>query len=415
MLKPATEFDVLIIGASYGGAHTAVGLRQAGFTGSIGLIGDEAWAPYERPPLSKAFFMGKLEADRLWLRHEDFWAAQNISLLTGLRVETVDPEARCVRLGDGRRVGYRKLVWAAGARARRLTGGQPVHALRTLDDVSGIQSALIRAAMQPAQLAIIGAGYIGLELAAAARTLGHDVVVAEALPRVLARVTSAPVSQFYQDLHQRHGVRLELGQPGTHISADGLCLPDGRLAPAQVVVAGIGVVANIEPLRDAGIACDEAAGGIRIDASCQTSHEDILALGDCAAHPNPYAPAGRLVRLESVPNAIEQAKVVVHNLMGAPKPYDALPWFWSDQYDIKLQAAGLAMAYDDLCERRSDDGASLSVGYWRGDQLIAIDTLNRVADFMAAKILISQRAKVDRAAFADPAVSLKSLITAVPA
>ncbi len=374
------------------------------------MVGDEACPPYERPPLSKAHFMGKLETERLWLRKDDFWPSQDIDLLTGLRVEAVDPQARRVTLSDGRPLRYGKLVWAAGARARRLTGAQPVHALRTLTDVAGIQAALARTPAQPAHLAIIGAGYIGLELAAAARTLGFGVTVAEAQPRVLARVTSPPVSQFYQGLHRRHGVMLELGQPGTVVTENGLSLADGREVAAQVIVAGIGVIANIEPLRDAGIVCDDVTGGVHVDAFCQTSDRHILALGDCATHPNPYAPSARPVRLESVPNAIEQAKVVVQSLTGARKAYDSLPWFWSDQYDTKLQTAGLAVDYDDIRERRSDDGSSLSVGYWRGPCLVAIDTINRVADFMAAKALITRRSPVDKALFSDPSVMLKNLM-----
>lgn len=408
------ERDVLIVGGGHAGAMAAIGLRQNGFSGSIAMVGEEAALPYERPPLSKAYLNGSLEQHRLYLRKAEFWQERGIDVRLGTTVTHLNAQDRNATLSTGETIQFNWCIIATGGRARPLPvpGADlaGVHYLRTLTDVDGI-----RASLTPgARLAVVGGGYIGLEVAASARKLGHEVTLVEALDRVLARVTSPVVSRFFESKHTAEGVNILLNTGVTAIEgADGrvtgVRLSTGEVLPADAVVVGIGIIPNCELAIETGLACDN---GIVVDELCRTANPNIFAIGDVARHPNVFAPGP--LRLESVPNAVDQAKTVVGVITGNPVPYADLPWFWSDQYDIKLQSAGLAIDYDDIVVRGSPEASPFSACYLRDGTLIAIDCINSIKDFMAAKKLIASRAKPDRAQLADPAVALKDL-AAVPA
>jgi len=403
------ERDVLIVGAGHAGAMAAIGLRQNSFSGSIAMVGDEAALPYERPPLSKAYLTGALEQHRLYLRKAEFWQERDIDVRLNTAVAHLNAQERTATLANGEVIRFNWCILATGGRARPLPvpgADLPgVHYLRTLADVDGI-----RASLKPgARLAVIGGGYIGLEVAASARKLGHEVTLIEALDRVLARVTSPVVSRFFEAKHRAEGVdvRLNIGVAAIEGSAQvtGVRLSSGEVVPADAVVVGIGIIPNCELAIEAGIACDN---GIVVDELCRTANPEIFAIGDVARHPNVFAPGP--LRVESVQNAVDQAKTVVGVITGNPVAYADLPWFWSDQYDIKLQSAGLAIDYDEIVVRGSPDASPFSVCYLRGGTLIAIDCINSIKDFMAAKKLITSKAAPDRARLADPAVALKDLM-----
>lgn len=405
------DLEVLIVGGGHAGAMAAIGLRQKGFQGSIAIVGDEPVPPYERPPLSKAYLAGGVEEHRLYLRKPDFWSERHISLYPATSVTHLDAAEHTAQLSNGRTVRFRWCILATGGRVRRLSCSGAdlpgVHYLRTLADVDGIRSSL----KPGSQIAVIGGGYIGLEVAASARKLGHQVTLIEALDRVLARVTSPVVSRFFETKHRNEGVNVLLNTAVKAIEGDGrvigVRLENGELVPADVVVVGIGIMPNSELAERAGIACDN---GIIVDDLCRTAVPSILAIGDCARHPNRFAP--QPLRLESVQNAVDQAKTAVSVILGSPEPYADLPWFWSDQYDIKLQTAGLALDYDDMVVRGSPLAAPFSVFYLRQGRLIAVDSVNSIKDFMAAKRLIPAQAMPDRAFLADPECALKDLVAA---
>lgn len=406
-----TDYDIVIAGAGQAAAQCAQSLRQGGFPGSIAMIGDEDAAPYERPPLSKEYLAGKREATRLALRKPEYWVEKQVNLLTGQRVTIVDRAAQSLTLDDGARVGYGRLVWATGGRPRRLScpgaGLAGVHAIRTIADIDALKADLVPGA----RVVIVGGGYIGLETAAVLRALGHEVAVLEAQERLLARVTSPPVSAFYAGLHRRHGVDVRLSAQVSALRGEGRVraveLSDGSLIQADIVIVGIGIIPNVEPLALAGLPCPN---GVVVDALCRTQDPSILSIGDCALHPNAFA--GRAIRLESVQNAVDQGKVAADTLLGLEKPYAALPWFWSDQYDVKMQAVGLAMDYDQVLVRGDAAAPGFSVLYLRGGRLIAIDCLNNARDFIQAKALITGGKLIDAARAADPAVELKAVIDA---
>ncbi|MCH8684702.1 NAD(P)/FAD-dependent oxidoreductase [Pedomonas mirosovicensis] len=413
-MTTAAERDVLIVGAGHAAAMVAVGLRQKGFGGSILMVGEEAALPYERPPLSKAYLAGKLEPHRLFLRKAEFWQERAVEVRTQTTITRLDPSARTATLSTGEAIRYGWCILATGGRVRPLPcpGAHlpGVHYLRTLVDVDGI-----RASLTPgARLAVIGGGYIGLEVAASARKLGHEVTLIEALDRVLARVTSPVVSRFFEAKHQAEGVDVRLNTAVAAIEGEtrvtGVALACGEVIPADVVVVGIGILPNCELAQDAGLACDN---GIMVDDLCRTADPRILAIGDVARHPNRYAPGGP-VRLESVQNAVDQAKTAVSVILGAPEPYADLPWFWSDQYDIKLQTAGLALDYDEIIVRGTPDAAPFSVLYLRAGRVVAIDCINSIKDFMAGKKLVTAGLEPDRTLLCNPAFPLKDLM-AVPA
>ena len=406
--------DILVLGAGQAGAQLAISLRQGGHTGSILLAGDEPDLPYERPPLSKEYLVGERDAASLALRPAAFWEQRSVTLRLGDRAVAVDPGAHRVRFASGTAVTYGHLVWAAGGRPRPLplpgADCAGVHALRTRADVDRLRAALA----DGTQVAIIGAGYIGLEVAPALLKLGKPVVVLESQERGLARVTCPEVSAFYAAEHRARGVDLRTGvrlervlSTAGHVS--GLRFADGTPDLAcNLLVAAIGIEPSVELLQAAGADC---SNGVEVDSFCHTSLPDIYAIGDCANHVNRYA-AGARVRLESVPNAVEQAKVVAAALLGRPVPYAALPWFWSNQFDIKLQTVGLNHGYDDVVLRGTPATRSFSAVYLREGRVVALDCINAPRDFAQGKALVERGLAPPRALLADDRVPLKTLADA---
>jgi 3-phenylpropionate/trans-cinnamate dioxygenase ferredoxin reductase subunit len=404
------HFDTLIVGGGHAGASAAASLRQLGYEGSVAILGAEPEAPYERPPLSKDYLSGEKAFDRLLIRPEAFWAERKIELLLGRTAERVAPLEHQVTTADGATFSYGHLIWATGGRPRRLSCAGAdlvgVHSVRTRSDVDQMASEL--AAVQ--QVVIIGGGYIGLEAAAVLSKLGKSVVLLEALDRVLARVAGEPLSRFFEAEHRAHGVDLRLGAAVDCIleeggRATGVKLADGQVLPAQMVIVGVGVIPAVEPLLDAGAA---GGNGVWVDAQCRTSLSDVFAIGDCALHANRFA-EGADIRLESVQNANDQAKVAARAIVGDPIAYDAIPWFWSDQYDLKLQTIGLLTGHDAWVVRGDPASRSFSVVYLRGDVICAIDCVNAVKDYVQARKLIVEETSINRALLGDAGVPLKDI------
>lgn len=402
---------IVIAGAGHAAGQLVASLKQQDFLGQIVLAGDEPWLPYQRPPLSKKFLAGEVPAERLFLKPESFYDDPRVDVRLGTSITAIDREAKCLRVDRGDDIDYDKLVLATGSRARTLDVAghdlEGVHYLRNIADVRDITSAL----GSSRHLAIIGAGYIGLEVAAVTRTLGHDVTVVEMEDRVMSRVVSPEISDFYQIEHANHGVKLRLG---TRVAAlcgkkrvEGIETLEGEIIPADLVVVGIGIVANTGLASAAGLTVDD---GIVVDDRCRTSDPDIYAVGDCTRHPNPLY--GRELRLESVHNAVEQAKTAAGNLCGKESRYAQVPWFWSDQYDLKLQIAGLSEGYDDVVIRGNPAERSFACLYLKDKRLIAADAVNAPRDFVQSKTLIADgvRISADRLANADK--SLKELAAA---
>lgn len=404
---------IIIIGAGQAGCQAAVSLRADGWDGPILMLGDEPWYPYERPPLSKAVLSGELSPERTFLRKPDFYAQKGIEVRLETAVTRIDPATRQVALADGSQLPYHQLLIATGAVVRRLTipgSNLPgIHYLRTMADAEAL-----RAAIAPGvRVAIVGAGYIGLEVAASARKLGAEVTVVEAAERVMARVTSPPVSTFYAEEHRAHGVKLILGAGVAGIEGEyrvtGLRLADGGLVEADIVVVGIGVMPNDVLARTAGIACDN---GIIVDDCGRTDIPGIFAAGDVTNHPN--ALLGGRLRLESVQNAISQGQAVAKAMLGVSQPYAEIPWFWSDQFDLKLQIAGLSRATDQAIVRGDVGSRKFSVIYLRDGRFVAIDAINQPRDFMQGRKLLQQARNLDPAGAADPAVALIDCAAAAP-
>ncbi len=402
------HFDVIIVGAGHGGAQTAVQLRQMGFAGSIALIGEEADYPYERPPLSKDFLSGDKEFARMLLRPIAFWADRDITVLTGVCVTGVDAAARTLTTDGGESFGYGDLVWATGGAARRLSCAghdlSGIHAIRTHADVVALHAELAGAK----RIAIVGGGYIGLEAAAVLAKMGKTVTVLEALDRVLARVAGPVLSAFYETEHRAHGVTIHTGVAVTAIAgidgrATGVVLADGTTVAADLVIVGIGIVPAIAPLTAAGAA---VGNGVQIDDHCRTSLAHVFAIGDCALHANSFA-GGANIRLESVQNANDMASTVARALTGNPRPYHAVPWFWSNQYDLRLQTMGLSLGHDATVLRGDPALRSFTVIYLRGGHVIALDCVNAVKDYVQGKALVEAGTMVDPAALADPELPLK--------
>ena len=389
--------DVLIVGAGHGGTQAAIALRQQGFEGSIVMAGREPDLPYERPPLSKEYLAGDKTFERITIRPAAFWAERDVTLLLGTSVRKIDPEAHEAVLSGDRTIGYGTLIWAAGGDARRLScpGAQlaGVHAVRTKADVDRLKSELDAGARRAV---VIGGGYIGLEAAAVLRKFDCQVTVVEAQERVLNRVAGEDLSHFFEEEHRRQGVEVRLGTGVTALQGDGekvtgVELEDGSVLPAEIVIVGIGIVPSVGPLIAAGAA---GANGVDVSDICRTNLPDIYAIGDCAAHANPFAD-GAVIRLESVQNAHDMAATVARAICGEKQPYDALPWFWSNQYDLKLQTAGLSMGYDTTVLRGDPDSRSFSVIYLKDGRVIAADCVNKVKDYVQARKLVEARAVID--------------------
>lgn len=409
------HYDTLIVGAGQGGVQVATDLTKVGYRGSIGLLSAETVLPYERPPLSKGYLTGEERQQDFQFRTEGYWQKSRVDLLLGSPVESLTDKKE-VMLTDGTVIGYENLVWAAGGRARRLPiPGADLDGVSTIRNIADIDQ-LKRRAGTASSAVIIGGGYIGLETAAAFRKLGLRVTVLEVLERLLARVTSPVVSDFYLREHRAHGVdvRLESGVSelrGHHGALQEVVLADGSVLPAQIAVIGVGIQPNIEPLERAGASC---GNGVEVDEFCRTSLTNVYAIGDCASHANPYAVSPR-VRLESVQNAVEQARVVVSDIIGAPHPYAAAPWFWSNQYDVKLKTVGVLTGYDLAVTRGDPDSDSFSVAYLKDGTLLAIDCINAFRDFAQARALVEDRAAVDPAALADATNPIRNSATVTAA
>ncbi|WP_363182211.1 NAD(P)/FAD-dependent oxidoreductase [Sphingomonas quercus] len=402
---------MLIVGAGHGGAQAALALRQAKFAGSIAIVGDEPEPPYERPPLSKDYLAGDKPFERILIRPAGFWGERDVALLLGRRVTAIDPEARRVTTADGATIGYGRLIWAGGGAPRRLScaGGDlaGVHAIRTRADVDRLIAEL------PAtrRVVVVGGGYIGLEAAAVLTKSGKQVTLVEALDRVLARVAGPALSRFYEEEHRRHGVDLRLsaavaGIEGADGRATGVRLADGAVLPAEMVIVGIGIVPAVAPLLAAGAA---GGDGVTVDDHCRTSLPDIFAVGDCAAHANRFAD-GAVIRLESVQNANDQATTAARFIAGQPQPYDAIPWFWSNQYDLRLQTVGLSGGHDAAVLRGDPATRAFSLVYLKEGRVIALDCVNATRDYVQGRALILGRVHPDPAALADAQVPLKSLV-----
>ena len=389
-MKSSVE-NVIIIGASHAAADAISTLRRAGWTGSITLVGDETELPYQRPPLSKGYYKGEVAVEKLAIRNADYYTTAKVDLYLGRRAESINRDEKHIVLDGGERLEYNHLILATGTRARYLPvdgGDLPcIKYLRTVADVDDIKNSL----SADAKLLIVGGGYIGLEVAASAVKQGNRVTVLEAMDRVLARVTSPVVSEFYQNMHSQEGVDIRLNarlDKFQQIDDQYLALlADGEQLEFDCAIVGIGVIPNIELAEDAGLACDN---GIIVDEFTRTADPFIYAVGDCSNHPNLIYQ--RRIRLESVPNAAGQAKTAALAICGQDQAYDQLPWFWSDQYDVKLQTAGLLEGYDDYQVDGDIASGKFSVSYFCNGKLIALDALNSPAAFMKSKKLILQAA-----------------------
>ena len=400
---------LLIIGASYAGVQAAISAREQGYTAAIRIVADELHLPYLRPPLSKAYLSGSVEDHSLFLRGEPFFAALQIELVLGKRAVQIDRATQSVALDDGSLLQYETLLLATGSRARRLAvpgaDSAEIVYLRTLDDALALKPRLAAAKA----VVIIGGGFIGLEVAATAAKAGKTVTLLEAAPRLLERAVAPGISQFLLALHQRHGVDVRLNQTVHAISAaaDGshvVTSASGDVASGDLIVAGVGGIANDEIARDAGIAC---SNGIDVDDCGRTDAPDIYAAGDCANHHSRHA--RRRVRLESVQNATDQGKAVGHAVAGKPEAYDSVPRFWSDQYDVKLQIVGLSEPQDIPIIRGDVDQGRFSVFYFRSSVLCAVDSINKPGDQMIARRLIASAISPTLEQAADPAFNLKTL------
>jgi 3-phenylpropionate/trans-cinnamate dioxygenase ferredoxin reductase subunit len=401
---------VIIVGAGQAGYQTAESLRQEGYEGPITLIGEEPTPPYSRPPLSKAYLQGKTDRDRLQFRPKEYYADKDIDLRLNTRVESIDREAKTVSLADGSTLSYEKIVLVTGARTRTLpipgADLEGIFTLKTLEDVDQIEARLEKAE----QVVVVGAGFIGLEFAAVARKMDKSVTVLEAAPRVMGRVVTEQLSHYFENYHREQGVDIVCNAFADSFSGkDGAVTEvnckDGSSYPAQLVVVGIGVIANTELAEAAGLEC---ANGIVVNGQCQTSDPDIYAAGDCAVFEHPFA--GKTVRLESVQNASDQGRVVAASIAGKDTVYDAVPWFWSDQFDLKLQMVGLQEGCDKTVIRGDMENKKFSMYHFRGDELRSIDSINKPADHMQGRKLLTAGVSPSVEQVEDESFKLVSLL-----
>jgi 3-phenylpropionate/trans-cinnamate dioxygenase ferredoxin reductase subunit len=401
--------SAVIIGGSHAAVQLVISLRQNGWEGQITVVSEEPHMPYHRPPLSKAYLAGDSSEEQLALRAPAAYEKLDVNFMLGVSVTRIDTQAYKLELDNNQTLPFSKLALCTGARARPLpipgADLQGVHYLRTMDDVGGIQ----QSAASAKTAVIIGGGYIGLETAASLRKLGIAVTILETESRLLKRVASETTSEFYLRLHQQHGTDIRCNTMATAIEGDaavtGVVCGDGNKISADMVIIGIGVIPNTELACDAGLDVDN---GVLVNEFAQTSHRDIVAAGDCTNHPNPMLKTR--LRLESVPNATEQAKAAAASICGIEKQYAELPWFWSDQYDVKLQIAGMNQGYTDAVIRGDSGSSSFSVFYLKDNLILAADCINRPKDFMLAKKLIMQGKPTEAAALADETTELKTLM-----
>lgn len=406
------RYDAVIVGAGHAGAQAAIGLRQQGFAGTIALIGREPLPPYERPPLSKEYLAGEKTFERIMIRPEQFWADKGVTLILSTSVTKIDPAAQQVTLSTGGTLGYGDLIWAAGGDARRLScpgaGLAGVHAVRDRADVDRLMADLADGARR---FVVIGGGYIGLEAAAVLTKLDCEVVLVEALDRVLNRVAGPELSQFFHTEHRAHGVDLRLGVGIDSILGDGTKVTGVKLATGEEmacdgVIVGIGIVPAIGPLIAAGAA---GSNGVDVDSCCRTTLPHVYAIGDCAAHANAFAD-GAVIRLESVQNANDMANTAAKAICGVEEAYHALPWFWSNQYDLKLQTAGLNLGFDSTVLRGDPATRSFSVIYLKAGRIVAVDAVSNTKDYVQGRKLVEAGAIIAPADLADTSRQLKELV-----
>ncbi|MGI5460953.1 NAD(P)/FAD-dependent oxidoreductase [Streptomyces sp. CA-249302] len=406
---PAGYFDCLIVGAGHAGAQAAITLRQTGSEGSIGLLGGEHVLPYERPALSKEYLAGKKRFDQLLLRPAEFWPGQSVTLLLGRQAVAVDAETRTVGCADGTTIDYGDLIWCAGGTPRALScPGHDLSGVHTIRDKADCDR-LIRALPDSRRIVVIGGGHIGLEAAAVLGGLGKEIVLVEALDRVLARVAAEPVSRFYEAEHRAQGVRLLLGRGVTELlgrggAVRGARLTDGTVLPADQVVVGIGIEPATGPLRRAG--AEEAPGGagVLVDDLCRTSLPSVYCAGDSAVMRD-----GPGIRIESRQNATEQAATAAKAISGRPEPLRLLPWFWSHQYDLRLQTVGLSLGHDRTVLRGNPDSRRFSLVYLRDGAVVALDCVNQPRDYLQGRGLVAAGARVAPELLADERLPLKEI------
>ncbi len=416
MTEKETHADVVIVGASHAGSEAASRLRQGGFAGSIALLGAESYLPYQRPPLSKAFLAGETTADNLAIRSAESYVKAKIDFYPSTQVETIDRASHRLHLASGNWFDYGKLILATGGRPRRLTipGSdlKGLHYMRSIADVDALRPDFTSGS----RLVIVGGGYIGLEVAAVAVKHGLDVEIVEFAPRVLARVAGPELSAFYEAAHTAAGVKLRLntGVDAFEASASdpdrvgAVRCGDGTILPADLVLVAVGLIPNTELAALSGL---EMGNGIKVDEYGQTSDPDILAVGDCVEFPLPFI-GGARIRLESVPSALEIARAAASRINNAPKPYGLVPWFWSDQYNLKLQSVGLSQGHDQVITRPARSPEGFIAFYLKNGRIIAADCVNSVLEFNAAKRFIADKLVLDPEALANPDTNLKSLLPA---
>lgn len=406
------HYDIVIVGTGHGGAQAAIALRQAGHEDSILMVSRDRNPPYERPPLSKDYLAGEKPFEKILIRPEKFWADRAITLRLGANANEVDPQSHTISLSDGTTVTYRKLIWAAGGDARRLScpGADlaGVHTIRGRRDTDSLKEDIGSGGKRAV---IVGAGYIGLEAAAVLRKLDCQVTVVEMLDRVLKRVAGEELSDFYAAEHRAHGVDLRLETGVDRIEGDGarvtgVTLSTGETIACDLVIAGIGIVPSVGPLIAAGAA---GSNGVDVDTFGRTSLDDIYAIGDCAAHANPYAD-NAVIRLESVQNANDMATVAAKAIMGDKEDYDAVPWFWSNQYDLRLQTVGISASHDACVLRGDPADRKFSLIYLKEGCVIALDCVNNTRDYAQGRKLVEARAEIAPDLLADTETPLKEML-----
>jgi 3-phenylpropionate/trans-cinnamate dioxygenase ferredoxin reductase subunit len=399
---------LVIVGGGQAAVQAAQSVRQGGYDGRISLIGEEDCPPYQRPPLSKKFLAGETEKERLFLKPDDFYRTREIDVIQGCRVTAFDPGARTVRFDDGDSLDYSELLLATGGEPRSLpipgTGLAGVHYFRSIAEVEAI-----REEFAPGKrLLIVGGGYIGLEVAAVATGLGLEVTVLEAGERVMARTVCHAISDFYASRHRAAGVDLKTNRALARLAGDSRVrraeTVDGERYDCDIVIIGIGIAPKTALAEAAGLAVDD---GIEVDAGCRSSVSGVYAAGDCSRHPHPWV--GHRIRLESVQNAIEQGKAAAASILGRDEPFAAVPWFWSDQFDLKLQIAGLSLGYDQTVTRGRPTDGSFSIFYLKEGSVIAVDSVNDPRSFILAKKHLPERPRWPAAAIADPGSDLGAL------